>query len=98
MDPELHRHGYDAVAGLEHVLERGPEASHTDIRAATLAVIAFRDRVIEKYREGAASEACLREANALVSMAFGGEFPLSGLHRDRFEKTRDGMRALLQEE
>ena len=37
----------------------------------------------------------LDRANMLVSIAVGAEFPVTGLHWDRIEKTRDGLRALL---
>lgn len=96
MDPDLRQHGHDAVARLGHVLGRGPEATHGEIQAATLAVIAFRDQVIQRHRDGTASDACLAQANGLVSLAFGGEFPLSGLHQRRFEQTRDTMQELLR--
>lgn len=98
MDEELERHGQEAISRLEHVLDRGAEVEHAEIQAAVLSVVAFRDRVIEKHREGSASAACLSQANALLSLAYGGEFPLSGLHRHRFEQTRDGMRQLLRSE
>ena len=97
MDAELHQYGHDAIARLEHLLDRGSEATHAEIRAATLSVIAFRNRAIERHREGAATDACLGQANALVSLAYGGEFPLSGLHRDRFEQARDAMQELLRD-
>ena len=95
MDERLQQYAHAAIARLDHVLEHGAHVDHAEIQAATLAVIAFRDRALERHREGTASDACLDGANALVSLAYGGEFPLSGLHRHRFEQTRDGMRALL---
>jgi hypothetical protein len=98
MDAELQRHAREAISRLEHVLDRGADVSHAEIQAATLSVIAFRDRALAKHREGTASEACLKRANQLLSLAYGSEFPLSGLHRDRFEQTRDGMRGLLRSE
>lgn len=96
MDAEMRRHAGEAVARLEHVLERGAAVEHAEIQAAANAVIALRNRAIEKHREGAVSDDCLDRANALVSLAYGAEFPLSGLHRDRFEQTLKGMRNLLQ--
>ncbi|WP_139215010.1 hypothetical protein [Palleronia marisminoris] len=78
------------------MLDRGSEATHAEIHAATLAIIALRNRAIQRHRDGAASDACLGEANALVSLAYGGEFPLSGLHQDRFEQARDAMQRLLR--
>ena len=95
MDAELQRHARDAISRLDQVLKRGADVTHAEIRAATLSVLAFRDRALVKHREGTASDACLDSANALVSLAYGGEFPLSGLHHRRFEQTRDEMGRLL---
>ena len=96
MDAAMRQHARDAVARLEHVLDRGAEVEHAEIQAATNAVVEFRNRAIKKHREGVVSDDCLDAANSLVSLAYGAEFPLSGLHRHRFEQTRDGMRKLLQ--
>jgi hypothetical protein len=98
MDAELQRHAREAIARLDHVLERGADLSHAEIQAATLSIVAFRDRALKKHREGTASGTCLDRANALLSLAYGGEFPLSGLHRNRIEQTRDGMRQMLDGE
>jgi hypothetical protein len=96
MDLEMQSRARDAIARFDHILDRELEVAHADIQAAVNAVVAFRNRAIQKHREGAVSDECLDRANALVSLAYGAEFPLSGLHRRRFERTRDGMRALLQ--
>ena len=96
MDRELESHACEAIARLQHVLDRGPDVQHAEIQAAALSVIAFRNRVIEKCREGTASEPCLDQSNALVSLAYGAEFPLSGLHFRRIQQTCEGMRRLLE--
>lgn len=96
MDVELQRHAQEAISRLDHVLERGAEVKHAEIQAAFLSIIAFRDRALHKHRDGTASDSCLDRANALLSLAYGGEFPLSGLHRDRFKQTRNSMQDLLR--
>ncbi len=96
MDAEMREHAAQAVARLGHVLERGADVRHPEIQDAVNAVVAFRNRAIAKHREGAVPDDCLDRANALVSLAYGAEFPLSGLHRKRFEQTRTGMRELLE--
>ena len=96
MDTALQGHARDAIARLGHVLERGDDITHAEIQAAVNAVVAFRNSAIEKHRQGAVSDDCLDGANSLVSLAYGAEFPLSGLHRHRFEQTREGMERLLQ--
>lgn len=96
MDSAMQNHARDAIARLGTVLDRGGNATHAEIQSAVNAVVAFRNRAIEKRREGAVSDDCLDTANSLVSLAYGAEFPLSGLHRRRFERTREGMEKLLQ--
>ena len=96
MDDEMRQHAAAAIDRLSHVLERGNAVEHDQIQSAVNAVIAFRNRAIEMRRKGAVSDDCLDQANSLVSLAYGAEFPLSGLHRRRFEQAREGMRKLLQ--
>ncbi len=96
MDAEMREHADEAVARLGHVLDRGADVRHPEIQAAVNAVVAFRNRAVAKHREGAVSEGCLDRANALVSLAYGAEFPLSGLHRKRFDQTRAGIKELLE--
>ena len=95
MDADLQHHAREAIARLQHVLDRGPEVQHDEIQSAAKAVISFRNRAIEKCREGTVSDACLDRANALVSLAYGAEFPLSGLHFHRIAQTCEGMSQLL---
>jgi hypothetical protein len=96
MDAEMQDHARDAIARFDRILDEGLDVAHAEIQAAVNAVVAFRNRAIGKHREGAVSDGCLERANALVSLAYGAEFPLSGLHLRRFERTRDGMRELLE--
>ena len=95
MDSEVQHHAGEALDRLQHILDRGPHVQHAEIQAAALSLIAFRNRVIDNHRDGTASKACLDQSNALVSLAYGAEFPLSGLHFNRIRQTCDGMRALL---
>ena len=97
MDSELQQRAREVIDRLQHVLDSGPEVQHAEIQAAALSMIAFRNRVIEKHRQGTASDECLAQSNALVSLAYGAEFPLSGLHFSRIRQTCDGMRGLLAE-
>jgi hypothetical protein len=96
MDADMRQHARAAIARIDHVLERGADVRHAEIQVAVNAVVDFRNRAIERRREGAASAHCLDQANALTSLAYGAEFPLSGLHRRRFEQTRAGMEKLLE--
>ncbi len=96
MDAEMQGHAREAIARFDRVLDEGLDVAHADIQAAVNAVASFRNRAIKKHGEGAVSDTYLERANALVSLAYGAEFPLSGLHRRRFEQTRAGMQKLLE--
>ncbi len=95
MDAQMEKEAREAIERLDHVIERHSDVDHAAIQAAAKAVIAFRNHAIQKRREGKVAEACLDGANALVSLVYGAEFPLSGLHRHRFEQAREGMRKLI---
>lgn len=97
MDALMQRHAEVALEAIDAVLHAGAGVEHTAIQAATNAVIAFRDRAIEEHRAGAVSRVTLDRANALVSLAYGAEFPLSGLQLQRLEQTGDRLRALLED-
>lgn len=96
MDADMRRHAGEALEAIDAVLRAGPNVEHTAIQAATNSVIAFRNRAIDERRAGAVTPDILDRVNALVSLAYGAEFPLSGLHLHRLEQTRDGLRALLE--
>jgi len=98
MDPEMQQHARDAAARIGDLLERGADVEHAEVHAAVNAVVAFRNRAIDRHCADAASTDLLDQANALVSLAYSAEFPLSGLHRRRFKQTRAGMQSLLETE
>jgi hypothetical protein len=95
IDDEMRGHAATAIERLERVIAKGPAAEHDVVRAAMEGVVAFRNRAIEKHRVGAVDRGCLDAANSLLSLAYGAEFPLSGFHVHRLEKTRDGMKDLV---
>lgn len=95
MDAELTRRGHAAVEAVEEVLRLGPSAGHRALRAAANGVIAFRNHAIEAHRHGSVPRELLDRANALTSLAFGAEFPLSGMHMRRLEEVRDEFRGML---
>ena len=67
------------------------DITYAEIAEAVKCVIAWRNAIIEAFRAGAASREALDRANALVSLAYGAEYPLVGLHRDRIEQARGEM-------
>ena len=95
MDPHTRGAAAQAIAHLSAAIESGPEASHEDICAAFQAIVALRDQAIDGHCRGEVTDECRDRVNSLVSLAFGGEFPLSGFHVRRLEQTREGVRQLL---
>ena len=71
----------------------GPSVEHAAIQTASNGVIAFRNRATVEHRTGAVTGETSDSVSSLVSLADGAEFPLSGLHLHRLERTRDGLRA-----
>lgn len=98
MNAGLQRQGSEALGAIDAVLRAGPEADHAAIRAAADGVIAFRNEAILAHRDGELAREKLDAANALTSLAYGAEFPLSGLHLRRMQETRDGLQALIATE
>jgi len=84
-----------AIAALDAAIETGPQASHEQIAAAFQAILALRDRVIDEARRGTATTGCRDRVNSLASLAYGGEFPLSGFHAHRLVQARGALAALL---
>ena len=95
MDAAMERQTHAAIAAIDAALGEAADVSHTRIQGATNGVIALRDRAIGEFREGRLPREVLDRVNALASLAFGAEFPLSGLHMRRLAQTRDGLRELL---
>jgi hypothetical protein len=85
----------EAVTALDAVLTDRAR-SHADLAKAIRCVIALRNSLIEERRAGRDTPECLAEVNALISLAFGAEFPLVGFHRDRIRHTRDGIAGLYE--
>jgi hypothetical protein len=84
-----------AIAALDVAIETGPQASHEQIAAAFQAIIELRDRVIDEARRGTATTGCRDRVNSLASLAYGGEFPLSGFYAHRLVQARGALAALL---
>ncbi len=85
----------EAEVRIAQVLDGPSRADHAAIRSAAMAVFALRDAAIRGHRAGRVDRASLDCANALASLAYGAEFPLSGLHLGRLSQTREGLQALL---
>jgi hypothetical protein len=96
MDTILRDHGLAAIRAIEAAIGAGPGARHEDVRQAVLPLVAFRDRAVALHVEGAVERDLLDRANALVSLAYGAQFPLAGMHLDRLEDAREHLQSLLE--
>lgn len=97
MDDEALDEAQETLAALDALVTGGPETPHDEIAEAMRRLAGLRNRIIEKAREGKATPECRDRANALMSLAYGAEFPLIGFHHHRIVQTRDGLRALVAE-
>ncbi len=84
-----------AAERLDAALAAGPDVRHEDLAAAVAAIAALRNGIAARARAGGADRDLLDRANALLSLAYGAEAPLAGLHLERAERARDGLRSLM---
>lgn len=102
MDRVEREAGETALAHLDHLLAQRPERVHDELTHAMRGIVRVRDRLIERLRSTNEPSPTLRKrldrANILVSTAFGAQFPVTGVHWERIEKTRDGLKALMSED
>lgn len=101
MDQLERQAGESALAHLDHLLAHRPERVHEELTHAMRGIVRIRDRLIERLRSANEPSPALRErldrVNVLVSIAFGAQFPVTGVHWERIEKTRDELRAMMGE-
>ena len=98
IDPLARAAGAEAMSRLDKLLETRPHETHEEVTQAVRGIVRIRDALIELRRAGADTpglQDTLAQANRLVSTAIGAQFPITGMHWERVEKTRDGLRALL---
>ncbi|MBP2292776.1 hypothetical protein [Azospirillum rugosum] len=93
----------DALTVLDRILGTGaedvpPAEVYNAMAEASRCLVRLRDGLIARRRAGdEGASARLAHVNAALSVAFGGEYPLVGVHRNRIEKTREQLRKLLDE-
>lgn len=86
---------------LDRLLAERSGDAHQVLTDATRAAVAIRDELIMRLREEPSARPLrerLQQANLLVSTAVGAQFPVTGLHWDRVEKTRDGLKRMIARE
>ena len=93
--PETRQAAEAALRRLDRLLAERPHEVHEDLSEAVRGIVAIRDDLIRRLRADGGGRDPLDRANMLMSIAVGAEFPVTGLHWDRIEATRDGLRELL---
>ena len=83
---------------LDRLLAERSGDAHQTLTEAVRAAVAIRDELIARLRSEAGDGHVrdrLHAANLLVSTAVGAQFPVTGIHWDRVEKTREGLRTII---
>ncbi|TDH60872.1 hypothetical protein E2C06_19830 [Dankookia rubra] len=93
--PKARQAAAAALDRLDRLLAERPHEVHADLSEAVRSIAGVRDDLIQQVRADGSGRHLLDWVNQLVSVAVSAEFPVTGLHWDRVEKTRDGLRALL---
>jgi hypothetical protein len=94
---ECRRHAIDVLDRL--LAEHDPDHVQEGMVNATRCVVRYRDALIAECRAGSDAEKtqALRDANAVLSLMFGTQYPLEGVHWDRLSKARDALKALARD-
>ena len=85
----------NALDTLDHALEDRPDKVYDDMQHAVRSLVRLRDALIAARRETGGADDKLRRCNAVLSLVFGGEYPLQGVRRERLEKAREAVAELL---
>jgi hypothetical protein len=93
--PEARQAAEAALRRLDRLLAERPQEVHEDLSEAVRGIVAIRDDLICRLRADGGGRDLLDHVNKLLSIAVGAEFPVTGLHWDRVETTRDMLRAML---
>lgn len=88
-----------AMAALNEALSHRPVKTGHDFSAAQRCLTALRDSVIMHHREQPSAESRERLArlNAVISVVYGGQFPIGAVPWDSIEQARDALARLLAE-
>ncbi|WP_448192578.1 hypothetical protein [Azospirillum sp. sgz301742] len=92
----------DALSVLDRILAAPPEDTQVQetydaMAEASRCLVRLRDGLIARRRAGEEVSRRLDHVNAVLSVTFGGEYPLVGVRRKRIEKARDLLRRLLED-
>ncbi|WP_207462378.1 hypothetical protein [Azospirillum sp. SYSU D00513] len=101
---DIGNHCRKAFEILERLAEDNPgkrdaPAVYEDMVEVIRCLVRMRDGLAEELRSGRAggeSQRRLDCVNTTLSIAFGGEYPVVGIHMERVRTARDLMRGLLE--
>lgn len=88
-----------ALAALDHALSNRPKQTGHDFSAATRCLTALREHVIVDMRghPAAATRDHLARLNAVISVVYGGQFPIGAVPWDHVQQARDTFVRLLRD-
>lgn len=91
--------GQTALGALNRLLADRPERVSHDFSAALRCLTEFRTHLLARTRQEPTPQAGARMArlNAVISVFYGGQFPIGAVHWEHLEKARDSFAALVQE-
>lgn len=99
MTDDLQTLARHALQVIERALaKKSSKTEFQDTAEVARCIVRMRDHLIGRVRaEGPSSEARekLDRVNGLLSMAGAAEYPLSGIHWDRMQKTRDLLKEMV---
>jgi hypothetical protein len=89
----------EGLAAIDKALAQRPHKDDLALQAATRALCAYRDVLIEKRRETGASDDArrLEHLNAVISVVAGVHYPLKDVPWDELAKARGWLAALIGE-
>lgn len=88
-----------ALEAMDDALSHRPKQTGHDFSAATRCLVVLRDQVIAEMRERPTPELRdqLARLNGVISVFYGGQFPIGAVPWEHVEKARDSFVALIGE-
>lgn len=95
----LHQQAHDALAQLEHIVERHPDKLSEAMAEAVRRLVRLRDELIDRRRGGDTSPMArdwLDRTNAILSLLVGAEYPVKSIHWKSVNEARDALREMVE--
>jgi formate dehydrogenase major subunit len=90
--------GHSALRSVDKLLAERPEKVGHDFSEATRRMVAFRDMLIDRWRQTNAEpdRQRLAQLNSVLSVVIGGHFPLGSIPWPQLEKARAVLAGLVE--